>query len=347
MPFERAFAEALVATAAENGWSATLPDGQLPNPLPFQLSRNNETINLLVHARNLRPQSSEYSDHNRPSGEWHVQLTFDGDARRQRNYLRFRDSYVTLLLGFHRVDETYIIAAFDPSRHANYSFSASVQIRQEYIDDAIENGMSIQVRGNDETVSVFRLENLFEYLSLAREIHGLNQIQLENVIHDPATPDALHRAAVRTLEQLPMPTLEPEERQQTTTEIIRYLRNQAFRRGVIQAYQRCAICGFQYDYVLDAAHIVPVADGGTDTYDNGLGLCPNCHRMFDRGLILVDEDRKIHLHPQRAEEYAAIGLADSLDDLRRTIREELWLPDDPKYHPSSENLRRTFQKHRE
>ena len=285
-------AEALVNTAAQNGWSATLPGGKLPNPLPLELSRNDEALKLLVHARNLRPQSSEISDHNRPSGEWHVQLTFDGDQRRQRNYLRFENGYTTLLLGFYRYDENYIVAAFDPSRHADYSFSASVQIRQEYIDDAKANGMSIQVRGNEETVSVFRLENFFEYLSLSREIHGLSELQLESIIRDPATPDALHRAAVQTLQQLALPTLEPEERQRTTTEIMRYLRNRAFRQGIIQAYRRCAICGFQYDYVLDAAHIVPVAEGGTDTYDNGLGLCPNCHRMYDRGLILVDENGK-------------------------------------------------------
>lgn len=113
-----------------------------------------------------------------------------------------------------------------------------------------------------------------------------------------------------------------------------------------KVYQRCAICGFQYDYVLDAAHIVPVAEGGTDTYDNGLGLCPNCHRMFDRGLILVDETGQIHLHPQRAENYAAQGLADSLDNLRQSLRKQLWLPDDPQYHPSAENLRRAFEARR-
>lgn len=221
-----------------------------------------------------------------------------------------------------------------------------MQIRQEYIDDAKANGMSIQVRGNEETVSVFRLENFFEYLSLSREIHGLSELQLESIIRDPATPDALHRAAVQTLQQLALPTLEPEERQRTTTEIMRYLRNRAFRQGIIQAYRRCAICGFQYDYVLDAAHIVPVAEGGTDTYDNGLGLCPNCHRMYDRGLILVDENGKIYLHPQRAEEYEALGLAGRLEDLSKTLREELWIPDDPDYQPSPENLRKTFEARR-
>jgi len=343
MPFDRAFAEALVRTATENGWSVSLPNDQLPNPLRLQLSRNNETMNILVHARKLRPQSSEYSDHNRPPGEWHVQLTFDGDARGQRNFLRFEDGYMTLLLGFHRVDETYIVAAFDPSCHVEYSFSASVQTRQEYLDEALRDGTSIQVRGNAETVFVFRLENLFEYLFLSKEIHSLNELQLENVIRDPTTPNALHQAALRTLERDQLPTLEPEERQQTTTEIMRYLRNQAFRQGIIQAYKRCAICGFQYDYVLDAAHIVPVAEGGTDTYDNGLGLCPNCHRMFDRGLILVDENLKIYLHPQRAEEYIASGLAGSLNDLEKTLREELWLPDDPQYRPSPENLRKVFE----
>jgi len=343
MPFDRPFAEALVSTVAESGWNATLPPGQLPNPLPLQLSRGDVALNLLIHARNLRPQSSEHSDHNRPPGEWHVQLTFDGDNRYERNRLRFQENFTTVLFGFVPVGDTYLIAAFDPSVHADYSWSTSIQVRKEFLDAAQETGMSFQVRGNAETVFIFRLEHILKYLLLIAEIHRFTDEQINTLLRDPAASEVYESAVLQAVETSQLPLLEARERERAVVEVVRYLRDEAFSRGIKKVYQHCAICGFQYDYVLDAAHIVPVAEGGTDTYDNGLGLCPNCHRMFDQGLILVDETGKIYLHPQRAEEYAAIGLAGSFDNLRKTLREELWFPDDPQYRPSAENLRRTFE----
>jgi predicted restriction endonuclease len=35
------------------------------------------------------------------------------------------------------------------------------------------------------------------------------------------------------------------------------------------------------DYYIEACHIKAKADGGKDTIDNILILCPNCHKRFD------------------------------------------------------------------
>jgi predicted restriction endonuclease len=45
----------------------------------------------------------------------------------------------------------------------------------------------------------------------------------------------------------------------------------------------CALCGWAED--VDACHILPVRQGGTEELDNFVMLCPNHHRMFDRGAI--------------------------------------------------------------
>mgnify|MGYP001369933802 FL=1 len=34
---------------------------------------------------------------------------------------------------------------------------------------------------------------------------------------------------------------------------------------------------------LEVHHIVPLADGGPDTVDNAVALCPNCHRQCHHG----------------------------------------------------------------
>lgn len=51
---------------------------------------------------------------------------------------------------------------------------------------------------------------------------------------------------------------------------------------------KCVICGWD-EAPCDLAHI----SGGKDRIENLILLCPNHHRMFDRGKISVDEIRTI------------------------------------------------------
>lgn len=46
----------------------------------------------------------------------------------------------------------------------------------------------------------------------------------------------------------------------------------------------CVICGIDVLDVLEAAHLVPHAKGGTASLDNGRLLCANHHRAYDAGL---------------------------------------------------------------
>lgn len=119
-----------------------------------------------------------------------------------------------------------------------------------------------------------------------------------------------------------------------------------FDNEINEVYKQCAICGFQFDRMLDAVFIVPISQGGTFTYDNILGLCPNCHRMFDMGLILVDGKGKIHLNSRHAQEAQQKGLADSYQLLKSRLHTYLLLPHVVEYHPSSENLKRTLEARR-
>jgi putative restriction endonuclease len=42
-----------------------------------------------------------------------------------------------------------------------------------------------------------------------------------------------------------------------------------------------------------AAHIVPVAEGGPDVVQNGIALSATAHWLFDRHLISIDEDWRL------------------------------------------------------
>jgi 5-methylcytosine-specific restriction endonuclease McrA len=50
----------------------------------------------------------------------------------------------------------------------------------------------------------------------------------------------------------------------------------AWKRALILRYtHKCIICG--YDKIVEAHHIIPQAEGGQTTIDNGILLCPNYH----------------------------------------------------------------------
>lgn len=62
-----------------------------------------------------------------------------------------------------------------------------------------------------------------------------------------------------------------------------------FRNKVLDAYGvQCAICRCSERKLLEAAHIIAVADGGSDDVANGICLCANHHRMLDKKLIEID-----------------------------------------------------------
>lgn len=69
-----------------------------------------------------------------------------------------------------------------------------------------------------------------------------------------------------------------------------------FRSRVLQAYNyTCALTGKKIaypskynrniNYVLDAAHIIPYADGGSFSVNNGIALSPEIHTLYDLGII--------------------------------------------------------------
>lgn len=65
----------------------------------------------------------------------------------------------------------------------------------------------------------------------------------------------------------------------------------AFRAAVITRYgeRRCCLCDAPPE-VLEAAHIVPVSDDGSDWGGNGLLLCRNHHALYDLGRWCLDPD---------------------------------------------------------
>jgi len=96
----------------------------------------------------------------------------------------------------------------------------------------------------------------------------------------------------------------------------------AFRAAVIARYgeRRCCLCDASPE-VIEAAHIVPVSDDGSDWGGNGLLLCRNHHALYDLGRWCLD--------PEQLEVVPATGYdLTSLQVQRSNLRHLKQAPDE-------------------
>lgn len=142
---------------------------------------------------------------------------------------------------------------------------------------------------------------------------------------------AAHMELESQLESEP-PDRDPTER--TTVEQI--ARTRAFRQGVLGAYnEQCAICGSRRETPdgrseVEAAHILPKADGGPDDIRNGISLCKLHHWAFDNGWFTLNDDFRIVVTeaPHRAGYSEFSSLTGS----------QILLPEDTRKYPASKYL---------
>ncbi len=122
-----------------------------------------------------------------------------------------------------------------------------------------------------------------------------------------------------------------------------YLRGNIFKKEIPKIYNyTCCISGMRVDSTLaismvDACHIVPFSESYDDTITNGIALCPNLHRAFDRGLISIDENYKVLVSGLKVFSEKAVTYS-----IRKFEGKQIILPKNSKYHPSQINL----EKHR-
>jgi putative restriction endonuclease len=75
----------------------------------------------------------------------------------------------------------------------------------------------------------------------------------------------------------------------TFDQIVRVERNPRFKFEVIKRHGgECAVTGLNVVEMLDGAHVVPVASGGSDDPRNGLLLSASHHRAFDKHLWCIN-----------------------------------------------------------
>jgi putative restriction endonuclease len=106
-----------------------------------------------------------------------------------------------------------------------------------------------------------------------------------------------------------------------------------FRVLVTDNYERrCAVTGEKALPVLDAAHILPVGQGGQHQVDNGLLLRTDVHRLFDKGYVTVTADGRFLVSRRLKDDF------DNGEPYMPFHGERIWVPGDPAKQPSRETL---------
>lgn len=215
------------------------------------------------------------------------------------------------------------LALIEPGSFLPFDRAVPRLVRGRPLESALAAADGAARSGGAQQLAVRRLpEDEFE------RIAGLglpeNLVALEEARYLPGGPELDDPAA-------------PFQRPVPERLLSRPYRDVAFRRRVRAAYDdRCAISGLQLRNgggrpEVDAAHIRPVAQSGSDSVRNGLALSGTLHWMFDRGLLSVADDMSILVSRNKVPR----------DVVDRLIRPEgrLRLPRDARDWPHPENLR--------
>ncbi|MBK2105673.1 HNH endonuclease [Francisella philomiragia] len=107
-----------------------------------------------------------------------------------------------------------------------------------------------------------------------------------------------------------------------------------FRRALLDAYNnKCAISGITIKECLEAAHVIPwthADDNQKLDVRNGILLSATLHRLFDAGIIKINEDYTVIVD----------NTDESNADILKYHGQKVRLPRDENHKPSKNNLKR-------
>ena len=159
-----------------------------------------------------------------------------------------------------------------------------------------------------------KLDNPFQYAEV-----GSTQEQLvESIINFPETSETIY-AKVK----------------------VRGVSQQLFRKALLKVYNcSCAFCGLTFEEALEASHIIPYSVSNPNQrldVRNGLLLCSTHHKLFDNGLLTVNQDYTIKYF-DLTEETDELSLYDRLHTIK-LHGQKINLPTDNKHLPNKNYLK--------
>ena len=266
--------EIILESLRDDDWGVIYLHDPKHHPFVLRIYKGGISFDLRIYIWNLTHGGGP----KRPTDEYRIQITgvdqFEGSPGEK-----------VLILGWW--EEGGVFAGFDYNHHRNrLGTSPSIQIREEALRGAYVNGFATWQRDNDEIAIAFRPDFFAEYVANLEGLHSFgqstNDLQvLEQVIQQPNQINTAELAEVTP------------ERRQIVVQVTKKLRDNSFKKRILTAYScQCAFCSVQLK-LIDAAHVIPVEEGGSDETANGIALCAIHHRAYDRKLVTFREDYTI------------------------------------------------------
>lgn len=141
---------------------------------------------------------------------------------------------------------------------------------------------------------------------------------------------------------VPRPPLDSVERRYALRIVKQRLHQSSFREAVIASYSgRCAVSKLAEPDLLDAAHIVSDRDEllGHPVVRNGMPLSKLHHAAFDRHLIGIDPDYRLHV----AERLLVVRDGPMLEALKKLNGGRIRLPRRSEDRPDRDRLAQRFE----
>jgi putative restriction endonuclease len=215
-------------------------------------------------------------------------------------------------------------------------------------------GFEAILRMKESISSLSELNNMIEYAFLPDDLFHLLKDEVSNLVVQNFLMETYFPTATKSILTYPTNDLDelqdkvlnesPEIYKQEIKELIEqknedeiFLRGSLFKREIPKIYNNtCCISGMRIDAtvnvsMIDACHIVPFSESYDDTVTNGIALCPNLHRAFDRGLIAIDKHYKVVVSKVFKEDDTSYGLKCFED-------KEINLPSNKNYMPVIDNF---------
>lgn len=115
-----------------------------------------------------------------------------------------------------------------------------------------------------------------------------------------------------------------------------------FRERVLLAYQeRCAICRLRHRRLLDAAHVIPDAEGGEPVVTNGIAMCKIHHAAYDVDIFSVSPTFRVGVRADVLQESDGPTLRHTLQAINN---QQIDLPSRRAARPAPELLEIRWQR---
>ncbi|MFE9788661.1 HNH endonuclease [Nocardia salmonicida] len=209
----------------------------------------------------------------------------------------------------------------------------------DYREGPIDVGDNIKLRKSVETELPLIL---LRWMKVGPDIRYLPIFPVYVVADDPT-----NRRVLLAIDESLRGVSDPQHLSETERRYVQRMTSQRlhqpqFRSRVLMAYgNRCAVCRLGRPQLLEAAHII--SDGkehGIADIPNGLSLCKIHHAAYDRNLMGISSDYRVHIGSvlAKADDEGPI-LKFGLQDMDNV---QLTLPTKKAFYPAPERLAERF-----